>query len=142
MADGERMARNERQPEASVDAPETAAGWLPGALEELDEACAGAEEEGYDPVSELARGNARRLLQSLAERVTQAPMVDSTPEGGVSIDFRNAQLDAAVLIECEADGEAVCFDDIGDKRGRTRRSDAGEVLEAAGWFALKRAGLI
>ncbi len=142
MTDGKRMAHKERRPKASIDAPETAAGWLPEARKELDEACAGAEEEGYGPVSELARTNAERLLSTLAERVTQAPMVDSMPEGGVSIDFRNPQLDAAVLIECAADGEAVCFDDIGDKRGRTRRSDAGEVLEAAGWFALKRAGLI
>ena len=118
------------------------ASWLPEALEELDEASTEAEEEGYKPVSELARANAEHLVSELAACVVQAPVVHSTPEGGIAIDFRNRERDAAVLIECEADGEAVCFDDIGDKRGRTRRSDASDILEAGGWSALKRAGLI
>lgn len=115
--------------------------WLPEALEELDMARADAEEEGYQQVTDLAAGNARKLLNDLARRVVRAPMVHSTPEGGIAIDFRNPDKEAAVLILCEPDGEGVCFHDIENERGRIRYSDTKNLLDAGGWFAISQAGL-
>lgn len=117
------------------------ADWLPEALKELDEAPAEAEEEGYRQVTDLAAGNARKLLNDLARRVVRAPMVHSTPEGGIAIDFRNPDKDAAVLILCEPDGEGVCFHDIENERGRIRYSDTKNLLDAGGWFAISQAEL-
>jgi hypothetical protein len=115
--------------------------WLPEALDEVGDACKEAQEEEYAPVSDFARTNAENLLSELAERVTQAPMVHSTPEGGIAIDFRNPEQDAGVLIISEPDGEGACFYERGGKRRRMRCSDAGDLLEAGGWNALAQAGL-
>lgn len=125
-----------------VTGTSTPANWLPEALEELGDACAEPLEEGYSPVSDRAKEDAERLLSDLAARVAKAPVVHSTPEGGIAIDFRNPERDAAFLIICEGTGEGVCFYDIGDKRGRARSSDASDLMEDAGWSALKRMGLI
>ena len=124
-----------------TEVEEVSASWLPEALEELDEAPAEAEEEGYRQVTDLAAGNARKLLNDLARRVVRAPMVHSTPEGGIAIDFRNPDKDAAVLILCEPDGEGVCFHDIENERGRIRYSDTKNLLDAGGWFAISQAEL-
>ena len=118
------------------------ANWLSEALDELEDACAQPEEEGYSVVSDRTRDIAGRLLSDLAARVAKAPMVHSTPEGGIAIDFRNPERDAAFLIICEGTGEGVCFYDIGDKRGRARSSDASDLIEDAGWSALARMDLI
>ncbi len=118
------------------------ASWLPEALQELNEAFVEAEEEGYSRVPQLTRARGKQLLSELATRVTSPPIVHSTPEGGIAIDFRNPGQDAAVLLVCEPDGEGVCLYDIAGKRGRARFSDAGELLEVAGWFALGRMGLV
>lgn len=116
--------------------------WFPEALDELADACREPYEEGYAPVSDLARENAENLLSELAERVIPAPMVHSTPEGGIAIDFRHVEQDAAVLIVCEPDGEGACYYDFGNKRGRGRCSDASDLLAAGAWSALTRSGLI
>ena len=118
-----------------------AADWLAGALEELEEAPAEAEEEGYEPVTELTVENARKLLNDLALQVMRAPIVHSRPDGGIAIDFRNPEKDAAVLIVCDPTGEGVCFYDIGSDRGRNRYTDAKEILDLGGWIAISRAGL-
>ena len=120
----------------------TPANWFPEALEELEDACSEPLEEGYLPVSDRAKNKAVRLLYELAPRVVQAPMVHSTQDGGIAIDFRNPERDAILLIICEGTGEGVCFYDIGDKRGRARSSDASDLIEDAGWSALARMGLI
>ena len=124
-----------------TDVEEVSASWLPEVLEELDAAQEDAEEEGYESVADLAVSNARKLLNDLARRVVRAPMVHSTPEGGIAIDFRNPDKDAAVLILCEPDGEGVCFHDIENERGRIRYSDTKNLLDAGGWFAISQAGL-
>ncbi len=127
--------------EGETDVEEVSASWLPEALEELDAAKEDAEEEGYESVTDLAVNNARKLLNDLARRVVRAPMVHSTPEGGIAIDFRNPDKDSAVLILCEPDGEGVCFHDIENIRGRIRYSDTKNLLDAGGWFAISQAGL-
>lgn len=111
---------------------DTPANWLSQALEELNDACNEAIEEGYPPVSDLVRANSEILLGELAQRIMQAPMIHSTPEGGIAIDFRNPGRDAALLILCEPNGEGVCFFDIQNKQGRARWSDARGLLAVVG----------
>lgn len=127
-------------PTHEIEADDSGADWLDEALEELGEACLDAEEQEYPPVTELALANAKRLLTDLARRVAEAPLVHSTPEGGIAIDFRNPERDAGILTICEPGGDGVCFYEFKGKRGRIRVSDADDLLEAGGWFAIRRAG--
>ena len=127
-------------PTYEIEADDSGADWLDEALEELGEACLDAEEQEYPPVTELALANAERLLTDLARRVAEAPLVHSTPEGGIAIDFRNPERDAGILTICEPGGDGVCFYEFKGKRGRIRVSDADDLLEAGGWFAIRRAG--
>lgn len=125
-----------------VTGTSTPANWLPEALEELGDACAEPWEEGYSPVSDRAKKEAARLLSELAPRVVQAPMVHSTPEGGIAIDFRNPKRDAALLLICEGSGEGVCFYDIGGRRGRARTSEVSDLMQITGWYVLDSMGMI
>ncbi len=115
--------------------------WLPESLGELQEVCSAAEEEGYTPVSETALSNTRDLLEALATRVRERPMLDPTPEGGIAIDFRGADHNGVLLV-IDPDGAGAYFEQIGGKSGRGRYSDARYMLEAAAWGALRRAELL
>lgn len=112
--------------------------WLSDALQEIEEASREADLEGFFAITSLAKSKAASLLGALATRVTEAPMVDPTPEGGISIDFRTEDRDGVLLI-CEPDGSGTYFESIGGKKGRGRYSDALDLLSAAGWSALTRA---
>lgn len=118
-----------------------AADWLAEALEELEEAPAEAEEEGYEPVTELIVENARKLLNDLARRVVHSPIVQSMPEGGIAIEFRNPEKRAGVVVVCEPDGEGACFYEVEGRRSRTRCTDINDLLDAAVWYALSEAAL-
>lgn len=123
-----------------IDQPR--ATWLAEAMQELGDACVEAAEEGYQPVSSHVRASAESLLSDLASRVSEAPVVHSTPEGGIAIDFRNAKRDAALMILCDPNGEGACFYDVGDKQGRARCTDVRDLLVDAGWSAVQRIGLV
>ena len=127
---------------ATGQKPAPAESWLPEGLQDVDQACAEAGEEGYVVVPEVARAAAERMLAHLAERVSRRPIVHSTPEGGIALDFRNDGRDAAVLFLCEPDGEGVCLSQFIGKHGRTRYSNTDDLLEAGGWHALRCAGLL
>ena len=123
--------------DTNIDSPS----WLPLALRELEEACAAAKEEGYARVTELALSTAKDLLHTLSTRVREEPMIDPTPEGGIGMDFRSVGHNGVLLV-IDADGSGLIFEQIGEKMGRGRYSDAHHMLEAAGWGALKRAELL
>lgn len=124
-----------------TDVEEVSASWLPEALEELDAAKKDAEEEGYEPVTELIVENARKLLNDLARRVVHSPIVQSMPEGGIAIEFRNPEKRAGVVVVCEPDGEGACFYEVEGRRSRTRCTDINDLLDAAVWYALSEAAL-
>ncbi len=127
--------------EGETDVEEVSASWLPEALEELDAAKKDAEEEGYESVTDLAVNNARKLLNDLARRVVHSPIVQSMPEGGIAIEFRNPEKRAGVVVVCEPDGEGACFYEVEGRRSRTRCTDINDLLDAAVWYALSEAAL-
>lgn len=127
--------------EGETEVEEVSASWLPEALEELDAAQEDAEEEGYESVTDLAVNNARKLLNDLARRVVHSPIVQSMPEGGIAIEFRNPEKRAGVLVVCEANGEGACFFEVEGRRSRTRCTDINDLLDAAGWYALSEVAL-
>ena len=81
---------------------------LAAAQQELAEAAAEAQEEGYPIPSELAFANARRLLPAIS-RLTPRPMsVYPTPDGEICIDLYGG-FGRSVLLLCESGGGALCL---------------------------------
>ena len=81
---------------------------LAAAQQELAEAAAEAQEEGYPIPSELAFANARRLLPAIS-RLSPRPMsVYPTPDGEICIDLFGG-FGRSVLLLCESGGGALCL---------------------------------
>lgn len=120
--------------------PHASKDWLHEVLQELKAECE-VPEEGYRPVADRTKKEAEALLRQLSRRVESPPSVYATAEGAVCIDFRNEKLDAAAVFICEPTGEAACYYDIGDKRGRSRHSAVHDMLEFVGWRILEEMGL-
>lgn len=116
--------------------------WVATTLQELDEEIQHAEREGYSSVSGQTRRNAELVLRELSKRATSLPAIHASEDGSIYIDFRNPELDAAVLFVCEPDNEAACYYDVGDKCGRFRASETNDLLEFAGWGFLEKTRLV
>lgn len=116
--------------------------WVATALQELDEEIQHAEREGYTSVLGQTRQNAELVLRELSKRATSRPVIHASEDGSIYIDFRNPEVDAAVLFVCEPDNEAACYFDIGDKCGRFRVSEPNDLLEFAGWGFLEKTRLV
>ena len=101
--------------------------WFTDALEELEQVDREAAEEGLPPSSELAKRNARHILNVLAQIPSPAPSVYPTEQGGIAILFQNRRVQGGVLILCEQDGSGACFSTISRKKRRARYDDASDL---------------
>lgn len=99
---------------------------LAAAQQELAEAAAEAQEEGYPVPSELAFANARRLLPAIS-RLSPRPMsVYPTPDGEICIDLFGG-FGRSVLLLCESGGGALCLVNL-DQEHRRARYDTVRTL--------------
>ena len=99
---------------------------LDAAQQELAEATAEAQEEGYPIPSELAFANARRLLPAIS-RLSPRPMsVYPTPDGEICIDLFGG-FGRSVLLLCESGGGALCLVSL-DLEHRRARYDTVRTL--------------
>ena len=107
--------------------PRQRTSWLAQALGELDEIKDEVAEEGLPDISRGVMEEARRILRDLRS-VPIAPMIYSTEDGEISIDFRSSTSEAqAVLIELGDDGGGACFAFIDGKGRRARYSDSSDL---------------
>lgn len=101
--------------------------WLRQALDELTGIDDEIGEEGLPQISEDVMQEARRILRDLG-RTPIAPMVYSTEDGEIAIDFRSStSTREAVLIELGDDGGGACFAFIDGKGRRARYSDSSDL---------------
>ena len=96
-----------------------AAGWLPGALRELDEIDEEIEEEGLPPVNEIARAHARRVLVALSSQPL-APSVSPTGGGEISLSFKapDGSMTFHVLLDNQGEAGWLSAGDSKDSFGR------------------------
>ncbi len=93
------------------------------ALRDLEEARIEAREEKFPIPSDIAIGNARRLLRAMYMILPRRFEVYPTPDGGIAIDVRGGQGYAALLL-CESDGGVLCLVSMNGVHRRARYSDA------------------
>ena len=101
--------------------------WLAQALAELKGIDEEIAEEGLPEISKAVTEEARRILRDLSSAPV-APMVYSTKDGEIAIDFRlSTSAGQAVLIELGDDGGGACFAFIDGKGRRARYSDSSDL---------------
>ncbi len=96
-------------------------------LDSLDEE---SRDEGFEPCSELAKDNARRLLLALSHEDRPAPAIYPTSDREVAIMFNRAGDGNAVLILCASNGEVACFASIRGSNRRARYDSARGLPDA------------
>lgn len=107
--------------------PPQRSAWLAQALAELNGIDDEIAEEGLPEISKAVTEEARRILRDLGGTPV-APMVYSTKDGEIAIDFRSAtSAGQAVLIELGDDGGGACFASIDGKGRRARYSDSSDL---------------
>lgn len=102
-------------------------GWLEAALGEWEEIDEEAAEEGFPPISETAKRNARHIVTELAKGPYPSPALYPTRDGEVAILFQERKARASVLILCDDSGGCSCFSTIEGKNKRARYDDATEL---------------
>ena len=103
-----------------------AATWLEDALAQVDRIDQEAEEEGYPPIGELAKKNARHVL-SMTERNAIEPAVYPSMDGEIALYFKSPVAAAALLILLDNDGRAGCYWSVSGKSWRRRYADASKL---------------
>ena len=100
--------------------------WLKGALEYLNQIDQEAREEGYPPISDVAKSNAKRVL-FIAGSGSLEPHVYPSMDGEVAVYFKSPVAPAALLILLNDEGSAGCFWSIRGTSERRRYDDASEL---------------
>ena len=103
-----------------------AARWLKDALAQVDRINGEAEEEGYPPIGELAKKNAKHVL-SMVGRSSVEPVVYPSMDGEIAIYFKSPVAAAALLILLNNDGGAGSYWSVGGKSQRQRHEDASKL---------------
>ncbi len=105
-------------------------GWLPDALDELDQIDHEAAEEGWPRGNNLSKGNAKRIITELSRGTYPQPAIYPTEDGEIAILFQIQSAQAGVLILIDAAGGGACFSTIAGKRRRARYDDASDLPDA------------
>lgn len=100
--------------------------WLKDALEYVDRIDQEAREEGYPPIADVAKRNARRVL-FIAGSGQLEPHVYPSMDGEVAVYFKSPVAPAALLILLNDEGGAGCYWSIRGKSERQRYDDASEL---------------
>ena len=113
---------------------ETVPAQLAAAQQEPAEVADAACEEGYPVPSELAFGNARRLLPEICRLTPRSIAVYPTPDDEICIDIYGG-FGPSVLMLCESDGGALCSVNLDGEHRRahydtTRTLPDGFIREA------------
>lgn len=105
-------------------------GWLPDALDELDQIDHEAAEEGWPRGNNPSKGSAKRVIIELSRGMYQQPAIYPTEDGEIAILFQKQSAQAGVLILIDGAGGGACFSTIAGKRCRARYDDASDLPDA------------
>ena len=100
--------------------------WLREALEHVDRIDQEAREEGYPPIGDVAKRNAKRVL-FIAGRSSLEPAVYASMDGEIAVYFKSPVAPAALLILLDDEGGAGCYWSLRGKSECQRHGDASEL---------------
>ncbi len=100
--------------------------WYLSALKELDELDTEIAEEGLPEITTDMKKEARRIIEKLKNQPL-APIIYSTEEGEIVIQFKSPVKPSIVAIELDNKGEGACFCYINGKNRYARYQDCSEL---------------
>lgn len=100
--------------------------WYASALKELDELDAEAAEEGLPEIAPDIKKEGRRIIEKLKNQPLP-PIIYSTEEGGIVVQFKSPVKSSVVAIELDNSGEGACFCYINGKNRYARYQDCSEL---------------
>ena len=115
--------------------------WLSSAEQEI-EYLVSAGNEGGEPVAADTADLARSLLADLSSKVLEAPLIDTSGTGGISLDFQNVSRKAGVLIVFEPDSFIWVFANDGVYADRAKFASSGSNLRSFVMSALGEVRLL
>ena len=102
--------------------------WLSDAFAVVDRIDQEAEEEGYPPIHDIAKRNAKSVL-FMAGRSSLEPAVYASMDGEVAIYFKSRSAPSALMILLDNAGGAGCYWSMGGESEHQRHDDASELPE-------------
>lgn len=102
--------------------------WLVDALVYVDRIDQEAREEGYPPIGDVAKRNARRVL-FIAGSSPLEPAVYASMDGEIAVYFKSPIAPAALLILLDNEGGAGCYWSHRGKSERQRHDDASKLSD-------------
>lgn len=115
--------------------------WLSSAEQEI-EYLASSGNEGGEPVAADIADLAQSLLADLSSKVIEAPLIDTSETGGISLDFQNVSRKAGVLIVFEPDSSIWVFANDGVYADRAKFASSGSNLRSFVMSALREVRLL
>ena len=106
--------------------PPMAASWLEDAFAQVDRVNQEAKEEGYPPITELAKRNARHVLR-MAGTSPIEPAVYPSMDGEIAVYFKSPTAASALLILLDNEGGAGCYWSVRGNSERRRHQDASKL---------------
>ena len=133
------VAQTKNLPERNLWPSRTVCRWLNDALAHVDRVDHEAEEEGYPPIGDVAKRNAKRVL-FMAGRNSLEPAVYPSMDGEIALYFKSPVAPAALLILLDNEGGAGCFWSLHGKSERQRHEDASKLPADFVWTRLRALG--
>ena len=96
------------------------------ALKQLEELDAEVTEEGLPEISSNTKQQAKIIIKELKNQ-SLAPIIYSTEEGEIVIQFKSPVEPSIVAIELSNNGQGACFSYINGKNRRARYQDSSEL---------------
>ena len=106
--------------------PPMAASWLEDALTQVDRINKEAKEEGYPPITELAKRNAKHVLRMVGTSSIE-PAVYPSMDGEIAVYFKSPTAASALLILLDNKGGAGCYWSVRGKSERRRHEVASKL---------------
>ena len=113
---------------ATFRSPRVTMPWLAGALALVEQIDQEAEAEGYPPIGDLAKTNAKRVLFKTG-RSSLEPAVYASMDGEIALYFKSRSAAAAMLFLLDNEGGVGCYWSLGGKSEHRRHNDASQLPE-------------
>lgn len=110
----------------NLSAQDSHAEWYADALKQLEELDAEVAEEGLPEISSKTKQQAEIIIKELKNQ-SLAPIIYSTEEGEIVIQFKSPVESSIVAIELDNNGQGACFSYINGKNRRARYQDSSEL---------------
>ena len=116
-----------------------AAGWFQHALAQVDRIDQEAQEEGFPPITDVAKRHAKHVLAKTRASFLEPEMYPSL-DGEIALYFKSPSAAAGLLILIDSEGRADCFWSADSKNEREHYEDAWDLPTDVLWRRLRMLG--